>query len=148
MEKQETKSIVKIDSIKLLIKKAEEFHSLALEIGIDTGLIEAIAGDSVIVEPYYIVELVQRRMGVDIKKESRKKEIIDARRIAAWLLHKYSRLSLKKIMVYVNLRDHSTVLYHIKTLNGYLEHDEYIQHVVSGLEEDIINFYNRKKSNK
>ena len=136
---------VKIDSIKLLLKKAEEFHSLALEIGIDTGLIEAIAGDSVIVEPYYIIELVQRKLNVDITKVSRKKDIVDARRIAAWLLQKYARLSLKKIMVYVNLKDHSTVLHHIRLLDGYLEHDEYLQHVVSSLESDIIGFYNMKK---
>lgn len=145
MNDNELTSNVKVDKIKLLIKKAEEFHSLALEIGIDTGLIEAIAGDSVIVEPYYIIELVQRKLNVDIGKTSRKKEVVDARRIACWLLQKYARLSLKKIMLYVNLKDHSGVIHHIQTLNGYLEHDEYLQHVVSGLEEDIINFYNKKK---
>lgn len=148
MTENEQVSSVKIDSIKLLLKKAEEFHSLALEIGIDTGLIEAIAGDSVIVEPHFIIDLIQRKLNVNIGVTSRKREIIDARRIACWLLHKYSRLSLKKIMLYVNLRDHSGVIHHIRTLDGFLEHDEYLQHVVSGLEEDILNFYNKKKSNK
>lgn len=145
MSDKEPMSNVKIDKIKLLIKKAEEFHSLALEIGIDTGLIEAIAGNSVIIEPYYIIELVQRRLNVDINTSSRKKEIVEAKRIICWLLQKYARLSLKKIIVYVNLKDHSTAIHHIQTLNDYLEHDEYLQHLVAGLEEDIITFSNLKK---
>jgi chromosomal replication initiator protein len=138
-------SQVKLDSIRLLINKAEEFHSLALEIGIDTGLIEAIAGSSAIVEASFIVELVEGRLNVEVKSKNRKKETVEARRIIAWLLRKYSRLSLQKIMLYVNLKDHSTVLHHIKTLNNYLEHDEYLQHLVAGLEQDIVCFYNKKK---
>jgi chromosomal replication initiation ATPase DnaA len=137
-------SNIKLNSIRLLIKKAEEFHTLAMEIGIDTGLIEAIAGSSVIVEPSFIVELVERKLNVQVKFNNRKKETVEARRIIAWLLRKYSRLSLQKIMLYVNLKDHSTVLHHLKTMNGFLEHDEYLQHLTHSLEEDILNYYTKK----
>lgn len=139
---------VKINSVRLLMKKAEELYNLATEIGVETGYIQEIVNNNITVEPSFIVELVENKLGVSIIQKTRAKPIVDARRIVCYLLRKYSGLSLKRISLYVNLKDHSSIIHHIETIKGFLEHEEALQNLVSWFEDKIIEQYEKRRNER
>lgn len=138
-------STIRIEVVRQLIRKIEETYALAMELGIDAGIVTKIKSNATIIEPYFIVDLVQRKLGTEISQKSRKKEVVEARQIAVHLLHKYTNLSLEKIAQYVNVSDHSGVIYHITKMNGYLSYDERIRVLVSAFDRDIADFYEKKQ---
>lgn len=138
-------STIRIEVVRQLIRKIEETYALAMELGIDAGIVSKIKSNATIIEPYFIVDLVQRKLGIEISQKSRKKEVVEARQIAVHLLHKYTNLSLEKIAQYVNVADHSGVIYHITKMNGYLAYDERIRVLVSAFDRDIADFYEKKQ---
>lgn len=136
---------IRIEVVRQLIRKIEETYALAMELGIDAGIVSKIKSNATIIEPYFIVDLVQRKLGTEISQKSRKKEVVEARQVAVHLLHKYTNLSLEKIAQYVNVADHSGVIYHITKMNGYLAYDERIRVLVSAFDKDIADFYEKKQ---
>jgi len=135
---------IKVLSIKLLMRKAEELYTLSREIGMDSGIIESVVERGVIVEPYAIVNIVKDKLGVNVLVKSRKKEIVEARQIIIYLLRKYTGLSLKNITEYVYLTDHATVIHHLNVFEGFLEHDERLQSLMQYFEEKITEYYQNK----
>ena len=136
---------IRTEVIRQLIRRLEETYALAMELGIDTGIVSKIKSNSTIIEPYFIVDLVQRKLGTEISQKSRKKDVVEARQIAVYLLHKYTNLSLERIAQYVNVADHSGVIYHLGKMNGYLAYDERIRVLVSAFDRDIADFYEKKQ---
>ena len=136
---------IRIEVIRQLLRKIEETYTLAMELGIDAGIISKIKSNSKVIEPYFIVDLVQRKLGIEISQKSRKKDVVEARQIAVHLLHKYTSLSLERIAQYVNVSDHSGVIYHINKMNGYLAYDERIRVLISAFDRDIAEFYEKKQ---
>ena len=136
---------IRTEVIRQLIRRLEETYALAMELGIDTGIVSKIKSNSTIIEPYFIVDLVQRKLGTEISQKSRKKDVVEARQIAVYLLHKYTNLSLERIAQYVNVADHSGVIYHLSKMNGYLAYDERIRVLVSAFDRDIADFYEKKQ---
>lgn len=136
---------IRTEVIRQLIRKMEDAYALAIELGADAGIISKIKSNSVVIEPYFIVDLVQRKLGTEISQKSRKKEVVEARQVAVYLLHKYTPLSLERIAQYVNVADHSGVIYHLSKINGYLEHDERIKVLISSFDKDIAEFYEKKQ---
>lgn len=139
---------IRTELIRGLIKRIEESYAVALELGADCGIVAKIKSNTLIIEPYFIVDLVQRKLGVEVSMKSRKREVVEARQVAVYLLHKYSRLSLERIAQYVNVADHSGVIYHLNKITGYLEHDERIMVLVKAFERDINDFYEKKHMNE
>lgn len=137
---------IKIGSIKLLIRKVEELQLLATSIGIDSGIINDVMGNNVIVEPSFIVNMVQERLKIDVSQKVRKRDIVDGRRIICFLLRRYSKLSLKNIAPYANIHDHTGVIHHIKTVEGFLENDDRTIALISEFESKIIEHYEKKKN--
>lgn len=138
-------STIRVEVIRQLIRKIEDTYALAVELGVDAGIISKIKSNSVIIEPYFIVDLVQRKMGTEISQKSRKRDVVEARQVAVHLLHKYTNLSLERIAQYVNVADHSGVIYHLSKMSGYLEHDERIKVLVNSFDRDIAEFYEKKQ---
>lgn len=136
---------IRTEVIRQLIRRVEETYALAIELGIDTGIVSKIKSNSVIIEPYFIVDLVQRKLGVEISQKSRKKNVVEARQVTVYLLHKYTSLSLERIAQYVNVADHSGVIYHLTKISGYLEHDERISVLIKAFDKDINEFYEKKQ---
>ena len=136
---------IRTEVIRQLIRRLEETYALVMELGIDTGIVSKIKSNSTIIEPYFIVDLVQRKLGAEISQKSRKKDVVEARQIAVYLLHKYTNLSLERIAQYVNVADHSGVIYHLSKMNGYLAYDERIRVLVSAFDRDIADFYEKKQ---
>jgi chromosomal replication initiator protein len=139
---------VKINSVRLLMRKAEELYNIATEIGIETGYIQDIVNNNINVEPSFIVELVENKLSVSIIQKTRARQIVDARRIVCYLLRKYSGLSLKRIALYVNLKDHSSIIHHIETIKGFLGHDDALQSLVSWFEDKIIEQYEKRRNER
>ena len=136
---------IRTEVIRQLIRRMEEAYALAIELGIDTGIVSKIKSNSTIIEPYFIVDLVQRKLGAEISQKSRKRDVVEARQIAVYLLNKYTNLSLERIAQYVNVADHSGVIYHLSKMNGYLAYDERIRVLVSAFDRDIADFYEKKQ---
>jgi hypothetical protein len=139
---------IRTEIVRGLIKRIEESYAMALELGADCGIVARIKSNALIIEPYFIIDLVQRKLGVEVSTKSRKRDVVEARQVAVYLLHKYSRLSLERIAQYVNVADHSGVIYHLNKIAGYLEHDERISVLVKAFERDINDFYEKKHMNE
>lgn len=137
-------STLRIEIVKQILKKIEEAYSMAIELGVDCGVVSRIDSTANVIEPYFIVDLVQRKLGVEISKKNRTRNVVEARQVAVYLLNKYSRLSLNRISQYVNVADHSGVIYHLNKINGHLKYDERLQVLIAAFEKDIADFYEKK----
>lgn len=94
-----------------------------------------------IIEPRVIVDIIKSRYNIDIKKRTRKQEYIDARILASYFLYKYTLLSLKRIGEYSGVKDHATVLYHIKKVRSLMDVYKDYEANVRSIEEEILNYY-------
>ena len=137
-------SSIKVENIRQILKRMEEAYTLAIKLGVDCGIVSPIKIGASITEPYFIVDLVQRKLNVNISQKSRKSNVVEARQIAVYLLHKYTRLSLERIAQYVSLADHSGVLYHLAKIKDHLSYDERIRVLVRSFEKDISEYYEKK----
>jgi chromosomal replication initiator protein len=76
-------------------------------------------------DPDYILNRLSKIVGVPveaIKTKSRKREIVICRQIACALLH--GSTTLQKIAEMVGTKDHSMVLYNVKSFNDKLKFDK------------------------
>jgi chromosomal replication initiator protein len=135
---------LRVEVVKHILKKIEEVYAMAIELGVDCGVVSRINSTANVIEPYFIVDLVQRKLGVEISKKSRTRGVAEARQVAAHLLNKYSRLSLQRIAQYINVADHSGVIYHLNKINGHLKYDERLQVLIAAFDKDITEFYEKK----
>lgn len=74
-----------------------------------------------------ILESIIEQTGVplrNITSQSRKAVFVEARHIAAGLLREHTNLTLKEIGTLIGGRDHSTMLYSIKTYNRFMDIDK------------------------
>jgi chromosomal replication initiation ATPase DnaA len=129
---------VKMDSVRELLRRVEQLYTTTLDLAVQVGMIEAVAGKPNMIEPFYIIELIQRRLGVNVTRRDRKQETVEARQVAIYLLRKYCRMSLMRIAQYVALSDHSGVIHHLKTVEGYISHDDRIAALIQQFEDDIL----------
>lgn len=81
-----------------------------------------------------IVDIVsiETRISVETMKiKNRKREIVEARQIAMWMLNQFTKLSLESIGGYFenesHVFDHATVLHAIRTVNNLRETDKYFR---------------------
>lgn len=76
-----------------------------------------------------IAEIVAKSLFLDVsdlKKRTRKREVVEARQITMWLMHHYTKLSLAAIAAYFENEngisfDHATVLHACRTVNDLKE---------------------------
>lgn len=84
-----------------------------------------------------LVELVSDIFNEDILTKSRKLNIVFARKAAAYILKKYTHLSLKEIAPFIGVNDHTTVLYNIKTAIDLMETENWYKLKIQEVEEHI-----------
>jgi len=76
-----------------------------------------------------IAEIVAKSLFLDVldlKKRTRKREVVEARQISMWLMHHYTKLSLAAIGAYFESEnclhfDHATVFHACRTVNNLKE---------------------------
>lgn len=94
-----------------------------------------------------IVQIVSLETGIPIelmKQKNRKREIVESRQIAMWMLNKYTKLSLAAIGEYFeneikHVFDHATVSHAIKTVNDLMETNKLFRLKVERIQESIEN---------
>jgi len=82
----------------------------------------------------------------DIKGKSRKRECVEPRQIAMYLLEKHKAGSLKSIGSRFNGRDHSTVIHSKRAVNDLLETDELYGRKVKRIEDNLMNFMGKNET--
>lgn len=88
-----------------------------------------------------VIEIVSKELNVkpsDIKNKSRKKEIVEARRIGIFLSKKLTLNSMPGIAKFFNLKDHSAVSHNIRKITELMDEDEYLKIRVEEIENKIL----------
>ena len=86
-----------------------------------------------------ITDRVEIYFGVDdLKVKSRALVNIRAKQIAAYLLRKYSRLSLKEIAPLCGAKQHSNVLFALKSADGHIVTEKKYAEDVEAIERSLI----------
>lgn len=89
----------------------------------------------------FIFEALEVNLSV-IKSTSRKREFVEARQLAMYLIHKHMICSLKSIGNHFGGRDHSTVIYAINTVNDLLDTDAKFKLKVDQVEKKLLSNFN------
>jgi chromosomal replication initiation ATPase DnaA len=89
-----------------------------------------------------LVELVQDVFETDIVAKNRKQSTIFARKAAAYILRKYTQLSLNEIAPLIGVGDHTTVIYNIQTASDLMDTEDWYREKLMQIEEDIENYNN------
>lgn len=94
------------------------------------------------IKPNRLVELVQDVFECDIVAKNRKQSTIFARKAAAYILRKYTQLSLNEIAPLIGVGDHTTVIYNIQTASDLIDTEDWYKEKIDQIEEDIESFNN------
>lgn len=100
----------------------------------------AIGSGSTSILPHRLVELVEDVFDTDIKVKSRRQGVIFGRKATAYILKKYTKLSLNEIAKFIGVGDHTTVIYNIKTAENLMSTEEWYKEKIAEIEKEIENF--------
>jgi len=90
-----------------------------------------------------IKEIVDNYFELNLKRNTRKRNYVEARAIFYKLCREFTKLSLEQIGQQVN-RDHASVLHGIRSLNNWIEQDNRIKNNLRILRNKIRNFEDEK----
>ncbi len=90
-----------------------------------------------------IKEIVDNYFELNLKRNTRKRNYVEARAIFYKLCREFTKLSLEQIGKQVD-RDHASVLHGIKSLNNWVEQDNRIKNNLRILRGKVRNFENEK----
>ncbi len=88
-----------------------------------------------------VVALVARYFDIgldDLASPSRKREIVQARQVAMYLLRHELDLSYGSIGALFGGRDHATVMHSVEKIEGLLESDDVVQNALESLRSRIV----------
>ena len=90
--------------------------------------------------PHRLVELVEDVFDTNIQIKNRRQSVIFGRKAAAYILKKYTQLSLNEIAKHIGVGDHTTVIYNIKTAENLMFSDKWYKEKIDEIEKEIENF--------
>ena len=90
--------------------------------------------------PHRLVELVEDVFDTSIQIKNRRQSVIFGRKAAAYILKKYTLLSLNEIAKHIGVGDHTTVIYNIKTAENLMFTEKWYKEKVDDIEKEIENF--------
>jgi chromosomal replication initiator protein len=73
----------------------------------------------------------------DIVGQSRKKELVEARQITAYLSREILGASLSSIGIYLGGRDHTTILHACKNIEEKIKSEKRIKHQVESIKNEL-----------
>lgn len=89
------------------------------------------------ITPAKLIGVVEDYFETVIKIKSRKSNIIFARKAAAYILKKYTKLSLIEISQHIGVNDHSTVLYNIRKCRDLIDTEDWYAEKILSIEQEI-----------
>jgi chromosomal replication initiator protein len=96
---------------------------------------------------FKIIKLVKDEFKIDFTLRKRKPEIVSARYACAYLLKRFTKLTLIEIAEYINVRDHSTVLHAIKSAKNWMETNRQYNLTIKKLENQLWEYHNELHDN-
>ena len=103
------------------IQLHEMMHQLGL-LGLEDN--EPIGAD---IGARSIVKLVDEVFECDVLKRDRSLKTTFGRKAAAYLLRRYTKLSLKEISAYTGTKDHTTAIHNIKQANNLIDTEDWFK---------------------
>lgn len=88
-----------------------------------------------------VIDIISKELNIkpsDIKSKSRRKNIVEARRIGIYLSKKLTLNSMPAIANFFGLKDHSAVSHNVKKINELMEDDNFLKIRVEELENKIL----------
>jgi len=133
----------KLKNIKKVIDKTNThsnkismmLESLSLQLGMEGNGLSYVS-----INPVTVLTVIKDHFGVDVNVKIRKKEFVRAREVASYLLKKYTLLTLKEIAEHVGLNDHTSSLYHIRKVSGFIEIDKDFKLMMDQLENKLTTY--------
>ena len=111
-------------------------ESLSIQLGMEGSGLNYVS-----INPVTVLTVVKEQFGVDVNVKTRKRDYARAREVASYLLKKYTLLSLKEIAEHVGLTDHTSSLYHIRKVSGFLEIDKDFKLMMDELENKLTTYH-------
>ena len=90
--------------------------------------------------PHRLVELVEDVFDTSIQIKNRRQSVIFGRKAAAYILKKYTQLSLNEIAKHIGVGDHTTVIYNIKTAENLMFTEQWYKEKIDEIEKEIESF--------
>lgn len=93
------------------------------------------------VEPAVVLALVAKAFGVsvaDLTGSSRKKDTVQARQVAMYLLRVAMDMSFARVGELLGGKDHATAIYSVRKVSELMEEDEELQRQVGTLQEQLL----------
>lgn len=90
-----------------------------------------------------IKEIVDNYFEINLKRNTRKRQYVEARAVFYKLCREFTKLSLEEIGKQVN-RDHASVLHGIRSLNNWIEYDNRIKNNLRILRNKVRHFEDEK----
>jgi chromosomal replication initiator protein len=111
-------------------------ESLSIQLGMEGNGLNYVS-----VNPITVLTIVKEHFGVDVNVKTRKRTYARAREVASYLLKKYTLLTLKEIAEHIGLKDHTSALYHIRKVSGFLEIDKEFKSMMDELENKLTTYH-------
>jgi len=115
------------------------FHKELVKANLITDDI-AIGSVPTSIMPHRLVELVEDVFDTSIQIKNRRQSVIFGRKAAAYILKKYTQLSLNEIAKHIGVGDHTTVIYNIKTAENLIFTEKWYKEKIEEIEKEIENF--------
>jgi chromosomal replication initiation ATPase DnaA len=111
-------------------------ESLSIQLGMEGNGLNYVS-----VNPITVLKVIKEHFEVDVNVKTRKRAYARAREVASYLLKKYTLLSLKEIAEHIGLKDHTSALYHIRKVSGFLEIDKEFKLMMDELENKLTTYH-------
>ena len=117
-------------------------ESLSIQLGMEGNGLSYVS-----INPVTVLTVIKDHFGVDVNVKTRKREWARAREVASYLLKKYTLLTLKEIAEHVGLNDHTSSLYHIRKVSGFIEIDNEFKSMMDELETKLTTYHDYINAN-
>lgn len=87
-----------------------------------------------------IKKMVEEVFHVQIPKKGGNRQVFDAKKALSYLLRMYTNLNLNQVAEYVNVSDHSTIVYNTEKCKQLMFTDEVFRKKIEHLQERISKF--------
>jgi chromosomal replication initiation ATPase DnaA len=109
---------------------------------VNAGIIKDDRQHSLISEisPYKVIDLVNNEFSANVYIRSRKQNNAFARKAAAYLLRKHTRLSLNEIAPLLKVKDHTSVIYNNQACRNLMDTEDWYKEKIEALDEELTKY--------
>lgn len=87
-----------------------------------------------------LILLIEDIFETSVTANNRQQNTVFARKAAAYILKNHTRLSLSEIAKFIGVKDHTTVIYNVKTASDLMFTEEWYRNKIAEIEDEIKNY--------